>query len=217
MKPLKKGVWKILNRLSLGGIVQLILKSELKESGWFKSFHQKKSIDKSGSPLPWWTYSFIYFIENLIPEKSRVFEYGSGFSTLWLAKRVKSLYSVEHDTKWYQEFNKVHIIPSNVHLQILDLNNGYVESIKHIHGHLQFDIIVVDGRRRVDCLKNTPGSLSEAGVVILDNSERTFYQEGIDFMLGQGFKKLDFWGMAPITSHRTCTSLFYRNGNCLGI
>lgn len=217
MKAIKKTVWKILNRLTLGGILQLILKSELKDSGWFKSFHTKKSIDKNGEALPWWTYSFIYFIEDRISPKSIIFEYGTGYSTLWLSKKVAQLYTVEHDKKWYDEFTKTHGIPENVKMRQIDIDAGYAESINHLRGNQKFDIIIVDGRKRVACLKNSIPALSASGVVVFDNSERTFYQQGIDFMLGQGFKKVDFWGMAPIVGHKTCTSVFYRNGNCLNL
>jgi hypothetical protein len=80
-----------------------------------------------------------------------------------------------------------------------------------------FDAIVIDGRDRVNCCKNSLGALKAAGVIIWDNSERPDYQEGYDFLINNGFKRIDFGGIGPINPDAWCTSVFYRSNNCLGI
>ena len=49
---------------------------------------------------PWWIYHAIDDVEDFLTErggKARVFEYGAGASTVWLASRASKVYSVEHD------------------------------------------------------------------------------------------------------------------------
>ena len=51
--------------------------------------------------VPWWTYRAIDDVEDWLAARdrpARVFEYGSGASTVWLARRSGSVHSVEHDT-----------------------------------------------------------------------------------------------------------------------
>ena len=48
-------------------------------------------------------------------------------------------------------------------------------------------------------------------------TDRVIYQEGYEFLLTNGFKRLDFWGMGPINPYSWCTSIFYRKENCLEI
>jgi len=55
------------------------------------------------------------------------------------------------------------------------------------------------------------------GIIILDDSQRTRYREGISFLTSHGYRKLDFWGMTPIEAVKKCTSIFYKDYNLLGI
>ncbi len=60
-----------------------------------------------------------------------------------------------------------------------------------------FDIIIVDGRDRVNCCKQAVNAVSENGVIVLDDSEREFYREGVNFLVKKGFKHLSFSGISP--------------------
>lgn len=93
--------------------------------------------------------------------------------------------------------------------------NGYPNAIMELDD--QFDVIVVDGRLRNQCARHAIRKLSPSGVVIWDNSDRDKYQESYDLLAGNGFKRLDFIGMGPITARSWGTSIFYRPNNILGI
>jgi hypothetical protein len=69
----------------------------------------------------------------------------------------------------------------------------------------------------VNCIKQSIDSLSPAGVMVLDDSERDEYKEGIAFLRTKNFRSIEFWGIAPGIFFRKCTTVFYRDGNCLGI
>jgi len=52
---------------------------------------------------PFYTPAAIRKIETLLNTDSRVFEWGSGISTIWFAKRVKKVISVENNEEWYKK------------------------------------------------------------------------------------------------------------------
>lgn len=210
---LKKIAWSALNRLRLDSHVQLSLKSALKEKGWFTSFHTKQSVDAANQPIPWYTYNFISFLTPRMENRFKVFEFGCGNSTRWYANRVSEILAVENDQIWYEKIKDT--LPMNAHVVFQPLGEDYIQAA--VQSGKKFDIIVVDGRKRVKCTKASIEALTDEGVLILDNSEREWYQDAKRFMEANNFRRLDFWGMAPIVAIETCTSVFYRDNNCLGI
>ena len=212
-KTVKKTIWNGLNQLGLGGSVQLHLESALKKYGWFRSYHSKRSVDAAGNPLPWYTYPFIFFLGPRIKPDFEVFEYGSGNSTKWYASRVKQITAVEHEQAWVAIVEPD--LPANASIRFRELGEAYVQAIGETGK--QYQIIVVDGRKRVKCVEFSHSYLADDGVLILDNSDREYYDAAKDFMENLGFRRLDFYGMGPIVSHEFCSTVFYRPGNCLEI
>ena len=187
----------------------------LHEIGWIESFNSQIPIDKEHRPLPWVTYSFIDFIVNRLNESMDIFEYGSGNSTLWYATKVNSVTSVEHDNTWFEKIKSD--MPKNVNIYYNELIYGGEYANYSNRLNKQYDIVIVDGRDRVNCIKNSINSISESGVIILDDSEREQYSDGISFLLKEGFKKVDFWGISPGLFYKKNTTIFYKHNNCLGI
>ena len=144
-----------------------------------------------------------------------VFEYGSGNSTFWLSKRVVSVISYEHDFSWYNSIKQK--LPENVDYRYCELERGgkYCKGV--LKYNKEFDIVIIDGRDRVNCSKNVIDSLKDCGVIVWDNSDREEYKEGYDFLEDNGFRRLDFTGLGPINSYEWCSSLFFRDNNCFGI
>ena len=81
----------------------------------------------------------------------------------------------------------------------------------------KFDLIIIDGRDRVNCAHASLTALSDTGVIIWDNTERERYQSGIDVLKSHGFKQLRFTGFIPIDFMPSETSIFYRDANCFGL
>lgn len=187
----------------------------LKEVGWVDSFEKRMPIDEEGNPLPWVTYPFIEFIKERLSGVECLFEFGSGNSTLFYSHYVRKVDVIEHDECWYNLVADK--MPSNVNifLESLEYGGGYCKGAS-ITGE-KYDLIIVDGRDRVNCVVNSLESLSEIGVVVLDDSERSEYQEAITFMLNNSFKKIDFWGVSPGQFYVKNTTVFYKEGNALYI
>lgn len=188
----------------------------LKQSGWLQSWRQHRPVDATGDPIPWFTYPAIAFIEEKLAQRPlKIFEYGSGNSTKWFASRVASIYSVENDSDFYVEMQPQLAPIENVTYELVTLEDGYSRKILDFNN--EFDVIIVDGRERVECTKNTLDALAEGGVIIFDNSDRKRYQEAYDFLRENGFKQIDFVGPGPLVYAAWKTSVFYRDNNCFDI
>src|SRR5262249_25669747 len=63
------------------------------------------------SPLkdarPWIPFAAIRFLERTLTKDMRVFEYGSGGSTLFFGERVREVVSIEHDPRWFETVTNV--------------------------------------------------------------------------------------------------------------
>lgn len=190
-------------------------KGYLDDIGWFKAFDTRSPVDKNGAPIPWVTYSFIDFIKERLNKQHAVFEFGSGNSTFFYAKYAGIVVSVEHDKDWYDKIIKSK--PENSEMIFCELVRGGDYCHMPVKLGEKFDIIIVDGRDRVNCCKQAIDALSEKGVVVLDDSERESYWQGVDFLTNSGFKHLSFSGISPGLFYRKSTSVFYKDDNCLGI
>ena len=144
------------------------VKGYLAEIGWLKAYDSKSPIDEAGNPIPWVTYSFIDFIKERLTKELTVFEFGSGNSTLFYAKYARKVVSVEHDKDWFEKIQSPNAGNSEMIFSELQVNGEY--SKKPVSLNQKFDIIIVDGRDRVNCCKNCLEALTEKGVVVLDDS-----------------------------------------------
>src|SRR5215467_3096301 len=71
--------------------------------------------------VPWWTFPAIDAVERWIAARGnvRVFEYGSGASTVWLARRAAHVVSVEHDVGFARMAAPMLALP-NVELRVIE-------------------------------------------------------------------------------------------------
>jgi hypothetical protein len=216
---MKKQFKRILKKTfpGLAAYVTLIMNKDsfLHSSGWMESLKRGYPCRRDGSELPWMNYSVIAFLEKQLRKDLTLFEYGSGYSTFFYSRLVGKVTCVEHNRSWYESLEKK--IPANVKLIFIkqDYGGDYCRSIT-LNGQ-QYDVVVVDGRDRVNCIKQSIEHLSVQGVILLDDSDRDNYSQGIEHAKEAGFLALDFEGLKPTGSGSHKTTIFYRNHNCLGI
>ncbi len=74
----------------------------------------------------------------------------------------------------------------------------------------KFHIIVVDSRDRINCLKHGIEMLQPDGVIVFDNSHLDIYTEGIENVMSNEFRHIDFYGTFPVMAHENYTSIFYK-------
>ena len=189
--------------------------SFLHQTGWYTSLLSSKPYTVDSEEIPWLNYGFINFLSERLKDDFILFEYGSGASTSYFSKKVQTVVSVEHDEQW---FNLVKAnLPNNVTLifEPLNTNGTYCRLIHQFNN--KFDIVLIDGRDRVNCVKESISKLSERGILILDNSNRERYNEIFEWMNNKDFKQITFTGILPGGFKYDATTVFYKSGNCLDI
>jgi predicted O-methyltransferase YrrM len=174
--------------------------------------------------VPWWTYRAIDVVDSWLsahPKPIRVYEYGSGASTLWLSRRADEVYTVEHHRGFAE-----HIAPTlagqpNIHMRIVepvsstspvvssqkegnaDLDFAdYVNSIDAVDG--AFALIVIDGRAREACLRAAIPRLDPDGLIVFDNTRRRRYRDAI---AAAGVHERVLRGLTPTLPYADQTSL----------
>ena len=182
--------------------------------GWFRTLLTRSSVDERGEPIPWITYPCLRFLESRLTRDMCLFEFGAGSSTLWWSKAVRRVVSCEHDRAWFDQIRSR--IPANVEL-VHASREDHQYSNKVLEYVNEFDIVVIDGRDRVRCAQNAINALKPSGVIVWDNADRAEYQPGFEFLAGHGYRRIDFFGMAPIEQYEISTAVLYRDDNCLGL
>lgn len=190
------------------------LNRQLKRDGWFLSMRKGIPLDGSATPIPMLTYPFLKFLEKRINREMTVFEYGSGNSTLWWAKRVNRVVACEHDKGWFEKMSRD--VPAHAEVKYVPLEReDYANFVKQYRN--EFDVVVIDGRDRIKCAINSVPALKEGGVIIWDDTERDFYREGFRQLSELGYKQLEFEGLRPTRADYSITSIFYKEGNCFNL
>ncbi len=187
----------------------------LEEEGYYRSADEGQSVDQEGNAIPWVNYGMMHFLRNRIPYNLVVFEYGAGHSTLWWSTHAKRLMTVEHNKEWYEYIlGKINKDNTELIYQELEYDGAYSKMVNRLD---DIDIVFIDGRDRINCAKQAVERLNEAGVIIWDNTDREDYNQGYEYLIDKGFKRLDFKGATAFMNQASCSSIFYREQNCLGL
>lgn len=157
--------------------------------------------------LPWWNVAATREVAEFLRTrpKARAFEYGAGASTIWLARHAASVVSVEHHAEWHQRLAKEVAPFNNIQLHQRDLaGDGYIGAIDAEDG--LFDLIVVDGRRRTECLARAIPRLAPGGLILFDDSGRGRYRGAIESC---GLKERRYFGRSYCVPYPDFTSILY--------
>ena len=186
--------------------------------------------DLSRLDLPWWTYPAITEVDAALAArdgKARVFEYGSGASSVWLGRRAGEVHSVEHHGDFVEFLRPALAEVPTVHLRHVEApqrgEHARIQSQRHGHQGLDFadyvasidevggpfDVIVVDGRARAACLRQAIPHLAPDGLIVFDNSNRPRYQEAI---LTSGLAATRLRGWVPSLPYQSETTLLRHHG-----
>lgn len=183
----------------------------LRKKGWFESERRAAPVDGEGNPTPWYTYSMIDFLKERLTDKLQVFEYGGGYSTIWYADMVETVHAVDDSEEWSEIVTPQ--LPQNGEIVYRSSKKEYVNQVLE---YPECDIIVIDGSHRTECIGPTLQALSNQGVIIWDDFHRLDETE-YRLLLEENFSVLRFHGLRALGADYTCTAVFYRDENCLGI
>ncbi len=150
--------------------------------------------------LPWWNLNAIDRVHEFLAARDApsAFEFGSGASTTWLARRCGTVVSVEHDAPWAEQVLRQTEELDHVTVEVCppetapagdappvlsgkagtagDFRN-YVDAIAR--QDRLFDLIVIDGRCRAAALERAIPFLAPDGMIVFDNALRQRYQKAV--------------------------------------
>lgn len=140
--------------------------------------------DKEIKPVP----GFMEELSSLIPDTAVDFlEWGAGCSTLFFQELARhhggTLLSVEHDQKYFKSIEKKLNYPgAKIVLQDLEgprqsqSDQGYNYATYPISKGKKYDVILIDGRRRVECAVAALLCAHKDTVILIHDYRRLRYQ-----------------------------------------
>lgn len=195
---------------------------------------QKKGASPLADARPWLTFPAIRFLEQIVRKDMRVWEYGSGGSTLFFAARAGEVLSVEHDPEWAGKVREALGRRGWTHCRLKCIEpaeepgaagrdpadpDAYVSTDPPARGKTfrayvncideqadgSFDVILIDGRARPSCFKHGLSKIKPGGYIVWDNTERDYYHPAMR-LAPAGFRFFDFPGPTPYVGHFSRTS-----------
>ena len=180
--------------------------------GWFRTRATRRAIDSDGNPIPWFTYPAFAYLSERVQRNWRVLEFGSGMGTIWWSRHVDHHVALEHDAEWAT------LVAKSSSARVVQTNSsdatGYIAPARDIG---MFDVVIVDGLFRNECLLVACDIVSTTGVIVLDDAQRTEYASAVEAVRAKGFRWLPFHGPQPVSKHAGCTAVLYRPGNVLNL
>jgi len=187
---------------------------------------------------PWIAFDALAYLEKLDLNHKKVFEYGSGGSTLFWLRQGAYCVSVEHNSGWYQRIKMVtnnnpkllyylseaepfpSLSPTSPNPANPDdyISEEYYRFPLQYRNYVQridafkaesFDVVSIDGRARPSCIKHSVSKVKEGGILMLDNADRSYYTEQTPPYL-QNFNCLKFYGVVPSLVAMYQTNIYIR-------
>lgn len=174
--------------------------------GHRNSMKMRECVDTNNNPLPWYTYPAIEYIRQLDLSEKTVFEFGCGNSSLFWGKIAKKVISIDDDEEWYIKIKKLIKNPNEISLRIS--KEDYPNYINKFSDN--FDIIIIDGKYRLNCAKNAVKKITPTGMIIVDNSD--WYTNTCRYLRNAGLIQIDMTGFGPINTYTWSTSFFLKRG-----
>lgn len=135
-----------------------------------------------------------------------ILEWGSGNGTIYFSNFLKEKkipfkwIAIENFVPWYEKV--IHMLKENNLSDDIEcvLKNPTYETDKNIQEasdlydyinypstlNIKFDFILVDGRKRKDCLEKASDILNLEGVTVLHDAEREWYHDGFKYFINGG-------------------------------
>lgn len=209
---------------------------------WLSS--QKPGRNPIDDQWPWFNFASKDCLEKILKKEMTVFEYGSGGSTLFFAKRCESVTSIEHDVGWAEKVRSTMISkgfknwnyyveqPSSYDSDSKAASDPrqYLSGSSKYYGmqfknyaclidqfpDASFDIVLIDGRARPSCFMHSFRKVKRGGYIILDNAERPHYSYIHDTLTKEKWIKRDFYGPGPYVEYFWRTTIWQNKSDSIG-
>ena len=200
--------------------------------GWFMSLLPRSSPLENH--LPWMNFRVIRWLRSYLRPTMRVFEYGSGGSTLFVAPRVREMTSIEHDTEWHERIGRIlgEEGISNCHLRLVPPEprrstdptpygpasytsltphaaglsfERYVRMIEEVPER-SLDLVIVDGYARFSCVAAAIPKIRPGGFLLFDDTDLKKYRAAVGYL--DGYPRTDFLGVTPFQRNIRQTTIW---------
>ena len=135
------------------------------------------------------------YLKKHVDANKTVLEYGPGDTSKMLINICKSLHSIEHNQHYYNTIKNTFLPYKNFYCYYKSPNKKYTEGghdgtfdefedyvTLPIDLNIKFDVIIIDGRARVECAKTCEKTLNKDGVIFIHDIERKDYNECFDIL-----------------------------------
>ncbi len=133
--------------------------------------------------MPWFTIGCLEWLSKQDLSQKTILEFGSGASTAWFAKRCKRIVSIEADKNYFPKTIDAVKGLNNVHISLRECNEGDQSKVdfycdertceSDFNPH--YDIVIVDGVLRNECLQKGIEILGKnGGLIIADNWKQAY-------------------------------------------
>jgi hypothetical protein len=123
---------------------------------------------------PWLPPAAVKYLRKQLWHDATGLEFGSGRSTVWLARRVAMLLTTEHSPYWIDKTKKALIragVINKVGIFKVSELQDYLNVVKQLHNEY-LNFCLVDSGPRDHCIMAVLPKLKCGGMLILDNAER---------------------------------------------
>ena len=130
-----------------------------------------KIVDPQIKPQLWLTPPVAAFVTKLLSNitDAKILEFGSGCSTAFFAQYTPNLISIEHSAKWHQIVLD-YLVKNKIQVDLRLITNNYYQECETLPSNY-FDLILIDGQHRMNCLRAARNLVKPGGVIMLDDSE----------------------------------------------
>jgi hypothetical protein len=152
---------------------------------WARVYDGRRLDSRTGDIQPWYTHPALDEIQGWDLRDQVILEWGGGFSTFWWARRCDHIFTIEADILWYRL-----ILAQAARLALKNVTAVYrplpphQESFCDLPAGCVPNIVVIDGPRRLDCLRRAL-SLPHPFTLIFDNwqQEGAFMSNEAEYMM----------------------------------
>ena len=168
------------------------------EYGFLESSKTNIPMNNKNEVIPMYTYPCYEWLNSIDWSNSKVFEYGTGYSTIWWQNKKVNYHAVEDNKQWYD------MIKDKTNIKHEPNYNKYMKSIYDYN--YKFDVIVIDGVVRFDCIKPALEKIKDDGMIIYDNSD--WHKNSKEELDKSDLIPIHFHGFKPIHVDSETTSCY---------
>jgi predicted O-methyltransferase YrrM len=171
----------------------------------------------ASAATPWWNERAVRYLSQHLRRGSRVFEWGSGASTVWLMSQGAEVTSIEHNPDWRAKVvarcpsANVQLIPGTAAGHVTtELGDGqqfyddYVAAIDRAED-ASLDVVIVDGMSRLACAKRAVPKLRPGGLLVVDDTDMRCFKPARTLL--PGWRAVSQTGFKPTRELRETTFL----------